>query len=45
MVSLLPAIAVLTGLVVLQQVPQPAEAAGVALVVAGVALHRDPGPT
>ncbi len=45
MVSLLPAIAVLTGLVVLQQVPHPAEAAGVALVVAGVALHRDPGPT
>jgi inner membrane transporter RhtA len=45
MVSLLPAIAVLTGLAVLQQVPQPAEAAGVALVVAGVALHRDPDPT
>jgi inner membrane transporter RhtA len=45
MVSLLPAIAVLTGLLVLRQVPQPAEAVGVALVVAGVALHRDPDPT
>jgi drug/metabolite transporter (DMT)-like permease len=29
--------------VVLAQVPSPAEAAGVALVVAGVALHRSPG--
>jgi inner membrane transporter RhtA len=40
MVSLLPAIAVVIGAVVLSQVPSPAEAAGVALVVLGVALHR-----
>ena len=40
MVSLLPAVATVIGLVVLAQVPSAAEAAGVALVVAGVALHR-----
>ena len=40
MVSLLPAIAVVIGAVVLSQVPSPAEAAGVALVVLGVAVHR-----
>jgi inner membrane transporter RhtA len=40
MVSLLPAVATLIGLVVLTQVPSAVEAAGVALVVAGVALHR-----
>jgi inner membrane transporter RhtA len=44
MVSLLPAIAVVIGAVVLSQVPSPAEAAGVALVVLGVAVHR-PGTT
>jgi inner membrane transporter RhtA len=43
MVSLLPATATVIGVVVLAQVPTPAEAAGVALVVAGVALHRSPG--
>jgi inner membrane transporter RhtA len=42
MVSLLPATATAVGLVVLGQVPTAAEAAGVALVVAGVALHRAP---
>ncbi len=41
MVSLLPATAVVIGVVVLTQVPTPAEAAGVALVVGGVALHRE----
>ena len=41
MVSLLPATATVIGIVVLAQVPTAAEAAGVALVVAGVALHRD----
>jgi inner membrane transporter RhtA len=41
MVSLLPATATVVGIVVLAQVPSPAEAAGLALVVAGVALHRD----
>jgi inner membrane transporter RhtA len=40
MVSLLPAVATVIGLVVLAQIPRPAEAAGVALVVAGVALQR-----
>ena len=40
MVSLLPATATVIGIVVLAQVPSPAEAAGVALVVAGVAVHR-----
>ena len=42
MVSLLPATATVIGVVVLSQVPSPAEAAGVAMVVAGVALHREP---
>ena len=40
MVALLPAIATIVGVVVLAQVPSPVEAAGVALVIAGVALHR-----
>jgi inner membrane transporter RhtA len=40
MVSLLPATATVIGVVVLAQVPSPAEATGVALVMAGVALHR-----
>jgi inner membrane transporter RhtA len=42
MISLLPATAAVIGLIVLTQVPSPREAAGVALVVAGVALHREP---
>jgi inner membrane transporter RhtA len=42
MVSLLPATATVIGVVVLAQVPSVAEAAGVALVIAGVALHREP---
>jgi inner membrane transporter RhtA len=41
MVALLPATATVIGVVVLTQVPAPAEAAGVALVIAGVALHRE----
>jgi inner membrane transporter RhtA len=44
LVSLLPATACVAGLLVLGQVPSPAEAAGVALVVAAVALHRPPDP-
>jgi inner membrane transporter RhtA len=40
MVALLPATATVIGVVVLTQLPSPAELAGVALVVAGVALHR-----
>jgi inner membrane transporter RhtA len=42
MVSLLPATATVIGIVVLAQVPSAVEVAGVALVVAGVALHREP---
>ncbi len=42
MVSLLPATATVIGIVVLAQVPSWPEVAGVALVVAGVALHREP---
>jgi inner membrane transporter RhtA len=41
MVSLLPATATVIGIVVLAQVPAPVEVLGVALVVAGVALHRE----
>jgi inner membrane transporter RhtA len=41
LVSLLPATATVIGIVVLTQIPSPAEAAGVALVIAGVALHRE----
>jgi inner membrane transporter RhtA len=41
MVSLLPATATVIGVVVLAQVPSPRELAGVALVIAGVALHRE----
>jgi inner membrane transporter RhtA len=42
LVSLLPATATVIGIVVLAQVPSPAEVLGVALVVAGVAVHREP---
>jgi inner membrane transporter RhtA len=42
LVSLLPATATAIGVVVLAQVPSPGEVLGVALVVAGVALHREP---
>ncbi len=41
MVSLLPATATVIGILVLTQVPSLTETAGVALVVAGVAVHRD----
>jgi inner membrane transporter RhtA len=42
MVSLLPATATVIGVAVLTQIPTLAEVGGVALVVAGVALHRPP---
>jgi inner membrane transporter RhtA len=42
MVSLLPATATVIGIVVLSQVPSPAEVLGVGLVIAGVAVHREP---
>jgi inner membrane transporter RhtA len=44
MVSLLPATATVVGLVVLTQVPSLSDVAGIALVIAGVALHREPPP-
>jgi inner membrane transporter RhtA len=43
MVSLLPATATVIGIVVLAQLPSAVEIAGVGLVVAGVALHAEPG--
>jgi inner membrane transporter RhtA len=42
MVSLLPATATVIGVVVLTQVPSSRELTGVALVIAGVAIHREP---
>lgn len=42
MVSLLPATATVIGILVLAQVPSWLEVAGVTLVIAGVALHREP---
>ena len=44
MVSLLPATATVVGLLVLTQVPSPIDVLGIALVIAGVALHREPTP-
>ena len=41
MIALLPATATVIGVVVLVQIPSPAEIAGVVLVVAGVGLHRE----
>jgi inner membrane transporter RhtA len=42
LVSLLPATATVIGVLVLGQIPTAVEIAGVALVVAGVAIHREP---
>jgi hypothetical protein len=42
MVALLPATATVIGLLVLQQKPSTAELTGVSLVIAGVALRREP---
>jgi inner membrane transporter RhtA len=44
MVALLPATATVIGVVVLAQVPSATELAAVALVIAGVAVHREPPP-
>ncbi|MGF7239552.1 MAG: EamA family transporter [Frankia sp.] len=44
MLALLPAAATVIGLVVLGQVPTWPDLLGVALVIAGVALHRDAQP-
>jgi inner membrane transporter RhtA len=46
LLALLPATATVIGLVVLAQVPTPPELAGIALIIAGVALHHDaPAPS
>jgi inner membrane transporter RhtA len=45
LVCLLPATATVIGVAVLRQLPAPAEIAGVALVIAAVALHRAPSPS
>src|SRR5215471_18571362 len=42
MLALLPATATVIGLIVLGQVPTARDLAGIALVIVGVALHRDP---
>jgi inner membrane transporter RhtA len=42
MVSLLPATATVVGILVLTQIPSARELTGVALVIAGVAIHREP---
>jgi inner membrane transporter RhtA len=42
MISLLPATATVIGIIVLAQVPSSRDLAGLALVIAGVALHREP---
>ena len=44
MVSLLPATATVIGLIVLAQLPSATDVAGIALVIVGVALHREPTP-
>jgi inner membrane transporter RhtA len=41
MVSLLPAMATVIGLILLRQIPHPLEIVGIGLVAVGVALHRD----
>lgn len=41
LLSLLPATATVIGIVVLRQLPHPLEVVGIALVVAGVAIHRE----
>ena len=43
LLALLPATAVLVGALVLRQLPSAAESGAVALVMLGVALHREPG--
>lgn len=41
LLSLLPASAAIIGVIVLRQIPKPLEIAGILLVVAGVALHKE----
>jgi len=44
MLALLPAIATLTGAVILGQIPTVRDLAGIALVIAGIAVHRPDTP-
>jgi inner membrane transporter RhtA len=44
MLALLPAVATVIGFLVLGQKPTAPDLAGVALVIAGVAVHREPAP-
>jgi inner membrane transporter RhtA len=44
LVSLLPATATVVGVIVLAQLPRPLELVALALVICGVALHREPAP-
>ena len=44
-VALLPATAVIIGIIVLTQIPRPIEVAAVGLVIAGVLTHQDPSPS
>lgn len=41
LVALLPAVATVVGAIVLAQIPRSIEVLGVALIVGGIALHRD----
>jgi inner membrane transporter RhtA len=41
MLAILPATATVIGLLVLGQIPTPQDLLGIALVIAGVALHQD----
>jgi inner membrane transporter RhtA len=45
MLALLPVFATIIGAVVLKQIPSLRELGGIGLVVAGVAVHRDPAPS
>ena len=40
MLALLPAVAVVVGAVVLHQIPSVRELTGIALVIAGIAIHQ-----
>ncbi len=42
MLALLPAFASVIGVIVLRQIPTPIEVTGVALIIGGVAIRRDP---
>jgi inner membrane transporter RhtA len=41
LLSLLPAVAVLIGAIVLRQIPTPIEILGIALIMGGVAIHQE----